>query len=280
MAYRKFDTSTWRDPWFEELGLREKLAFIYFWTNEICNQAGIYEISEKRIKFELGYGIDMVFEGLKEKIQWYSGSKTIWVKNFFRRQCQNSKFAISALNSIKEDPEKLQIFIEYNKKILEGYKIDLDKYLHTISIPYPTETETETDTEAVTDTDFRQIEKFCADFIKHIKKTKPTLSPISDSLQKNSHVVVNQLISLDGFTLDEIITTMQWAVKDDFWQDNIFSLAALRKKSGNGLTKFQNIRNSMVKSSKQQSKSKLNDKNKEAGRKFIERMNRKREQTS
>lgn len=155
MAYRKFDTGTWQDPWFEDLSTEAKLAFIYLWTNEICNPAGIYEISEKRIQFELGYGIDTVYSELDTKVYWDRYRKIVWVKNFFRWQCQNHKFALSALNSIKDDPFKLNLFINYNRNILEGYAtqtdkngnplIDLSQYhTDTVSEQYPYSTDTGT----------------------------------------------------------------------------------------------------------------------------------------
>ena len=128
MTFRKFDTCTWVDPWFEGLVPNEKLAFVYFWTNEHCNQAGIYTISSERIKFELGYSIDTVYEAIKCKVEWFPDKSTVWVKNFFKHQCQNSKFAIAALNSISKDKFKLQLFINYNKQILEGYNLDLFGY--------------------------------------------------------------------------------------------------------------------------------------------------------
>jgi len=147
MTFRKFDTTTWTDPWFEDLSPKAKLAFIYLWTNEICNPAGIYDLSEKRISFELGYGIDTIYSEISDKIYWNKDTKTIWVRNFFKRQCQNYKFAISALNSIKGDPHKLKLFIEYNQDLLLSYKgkdgkpiIDLSQYhTDTVPIPYPTE---------------------------------------------------------------------------------------------------------------------------------------------
>lgn len=128
MTFRKFDTCTWSDPWFEKLNFQEKLAFIYLWTNDYCNQAGIYTISYERIKFDLGYGIDTVSIPLKCKVEWYPDKSTVWVKNFFKHQCQNSKFAIAALNSIKKDIFKLQLFIPYNRQTLDGYGIDLFRY--------------------------------------------------------------------------------------------------------------------------------------------------------
>ena len=128
MTFRKIDTCLWKDPWFENLNPNEKLAFIYFWTNDYCNAAGIYEISEKRIEFDLGYGIDMVSIPLKKKMEWYADRSTVWVKNFFRHQCQNEKFAKGALNSIKGDSFKLKVFIDYNLILLKSYKIDTNGY--------------------------------------------------------------------------------------------------------------------------------------------------------
>jgi hypothetical protein len=147
MTYRKFDTGTWVDPWFEDLSRDAKLGFIYLWTNDSCNQAGFYEISNKRIKFELGYGIDTIYSEINTRIEWDDTNKTVWVKNFFKNQCQNSKFAFSALNCLRNKPDRLKKFIEYNRELIgsftdsKGNKIvDLSLYhIDTISIPYPTE---------------------------------------------------------------------------------------------------------------------------------------------
>jgi hypothetical protein len=128
MTFRKIDTCLWKDPWFENLRPNEKLAFIYFWTNDYCNAAGLYEISEKRIMFDLGYGIDTVSIPLKLKMEWYPETSVVWVKNFFKHQCQNGKFAIAALNSLNGNIDRLQIFIEHNLKILEGFEVDLGRY--------------------------------------------------------------------------------------------------------------------------------------------------------
>jgi len=129
MTFRKIDTCIWRKPWFELLNRDEKLAFIYLWTNDYCNQAGIYEISTKRIQFDLGYGIDTVSVALKNRVEWYPDKSIVWVKNFFKHQCQNAKFAISAINCIKGDPFKYDIFIDHNINILKKYKNDLNGHL-------------------------------------------------------------------------------------------------------------------------------------------------------
>lgn len=140
MTFRKIDTEMWQDPWFEQLEPEDKLAFIYLWTNPYCNQAGIYEISSRRVSFDIGYHIDTISIPLSEKVIWYPDRKIIWVKNFFRHQCQNGKFAIAALKSIKDDKYKLQIFINHNRKFLEDLNVNLKPYhIDTLSIPYPTD---------------------------------------------------------------------------------------------------------------------------------------------
>lgn len=122
MTFRKFDTCTWTDPWFENLSPAEKLAFIYFWTNDHCNSAGIYVISANRIENDIGHSVNMVVPPLKPKIEWFPECSVIWVRNFFKHQCQNVSFAIAAMNCVKKDIFKLRLFMEYNESILSGFE--------------------------------------------------------------------------------------------------------------------------------------------------------------
>ena len=119
MTCRVFSTKTWQDPWFESLSLKGKMLFIYLWTNNICNQAGMYKITKKRIEFEVGFKIDDAVDELKEKVFWDQENEIVWVKNFFKWQCQNRSFAQAALKSISKLPRKLQLaFVNYNREIL------------------------------------------------------------------------------------------------------------------------------------------------------------------
>lgn len=53
---------------------------------------------------------------------------------------------------------------------------------------------------------------------------------------------IEKLVRLDGFDLNtEIRPALQWAVQDDFWARQLISLAAIRKKSKNGASKFKNL---------------------------------------
>jgi hypothetical protein len=163
MAYRKFDTGTWQDPWFEDLGPKAKLAFIYLWTNDTCNQAGLYKISKRRMEFELGFSINGVMESLQDKIFWDPERQIVWVKNFVKWQCQNQSFFTAALKIVSEMPKDLQAeFVRYNQKLIENYSVDVSQYGVTTNPP-PTphgvdtnpaseqnSTETETETEQKT----------------------------------------------------------------------------------------------------------------------------------
>jgi len=124
MAFRKFDTLCWEDPWFEALSKDAKLLFIYLWTNNTCNPAGMYRITKDRIQFNCGISIEKHAEELKPKVQWNQKESVVWVKNFFRHQRQNSKFSEAAVKTISQLPCALKAaFYEYNRDLLESDQI-------------------------------------------------------------------------------------------------------------------------------------------------------------
>lgn len=88
-----------------------------------------------------------------------------------------------------------------------------------------------------------EIVEFVKTFQEYVSETHGVKAPkVTDSLLRNGQDVVDKLIRLDGFTLEQVRNSLRWAVKDDFWSKNVLSLASLRKKSrNNDLTKMQNI---------------------------------------
>lgn len=127
MSYRAFDTQTWKDPWFEALSTRAKLLFIHLFTNDAVNQAGMYQISLRRIEFEVGFCIEEVMPELYAKVTWFPDGCIIWVHNFCRRQCQNASFLKAAMKSISSMPNFLRAeFYKYNKELFERYGVDAE----------------------------------------------------------------------------------------------------------------------------------------------------------
>ena len=82
---------------------------------------------------------------------------------------------------------------------------------------------------------------FVENYINYISKTFPNLRPKAKKLLANSCKVVDQLVRIDKFELDYIRKVLLWAQKDEFWSTQIMSLAGIRRKSNNGITKFQNV---------------------------------------
>jgi hypothetical protein len=54
-------------------------------------------------------------------------------------------------------------------------------------------------------------------------------------------LTIDRLIRIDKFEFEYIKSVIRWCVKDTFWSKQVRSLASLRNKSKNGLTKFQNM---------------------------------------
>jgi len=101
----------------------------------------------------------------------------------------------------------------------------------------------------------RQLCDFVLGFVKFISKNKGNLAPKSKNLVKDSAEAVDKLIRLDGFDLEYITEVVRWAVKDDFWANNVLSLVGLRRKNKEGITKFQNIANKYESGKKKQGRS-------------------------
>jgi len=165
MTFRKIETLTWTDPWFEKLSPQAKLLFVYLWTNTSTNQAGMYEISLKRIKFESGIDFEKFYPELQEKIVWFEKESVIWVKNFFKYQCQNYKFAVAALSAISKLPDYLQrLYKNHTISILKKYGID------TISIPYPLEAGEEAVEEAVEEEETETEKDDCSEPLQEVSE--------------------------------------------------------------------------------------------------------------
>ncbi len=97
-----------------------------------------------------------------------------------------------------------------------------------------------------TDTDIYppKINDFVEEFQLYISQTHKNKAPeIKPSFLKKCKDTIDKLNRIDKFELDYIFEVINWSLKDDFWSKQIFSLAALRGKSPNGLTKFQNMTN-------------------------------------
>jgi len=89
--YRPLYTQIWSKPWFERLPSNRKLHYIYLFTNDHCNDLGLYPISRRRMTEELAMDFRTISRNLKyfereKKIVYEDPSGLLWVKNYLKYQ--------------------------------------------------------------------------------------------------------------------------------------------------------------------------------------------------
>jgi DnaD/phage-associated family protein len=82
--YRQIHTQIWRDNWFLDLEPDEKLLFIYLFSNDNSNLAGLYELHERIVALETGLDIKRINEIVSKlegdgKIFYRDG--VVWIVN-------------------------------------------------------------------------------------------------------------------------------------------------------------------------------------------------------
>ncbi|MBA7662849.1 hypothetical protein ES703_70882 [subsurface metagenome] len=126
MPERGFLTETWDDDWFQVLSRDQRYLFIYLWTNNHCNQAGLYQLTLATIAFETKLNkaeLPSLLKSLSPKVEWYPEQNLIWVKNFLRHQTKSPKFIIAAIRSLDNHriPDDIRSPFElYNEELLRG----------------------------------------------------------------------------------------------------------------------------------------------------------------
>jgi len=130
MTERGFDTSYWTDPFVRKLNAHGKLLYSYLWTNDHCNQAGVYEIDIETIAFETRLSEEELPELLlllEPKVKWFQDKDIVWVKNFLCHQAKSPKFLIAAAKCLKK----------LNSNGISSEVVGFNLERHSISIPYP-----------------------------------------------------------------------------------------------------------------------------------------------
>jgi len=132
MTERRVDTELWSHPDFQALSVGAKLLYLYTWSNNHCNAAGLYRISLETIAFETGLplaGIPNYLQELKVlDVEWQNGQKTIWVKKFLKHQSQSPLFLKAVANALEQISDKtlLKGYLEYNNTLSIPYRYPID----------------------------------------------------------------------------------------------------------------------------------------------------------
>jgi len=128
---RGFATEAWtQDGWFQELSRDQRYLFIYLWSNNHVNQAGLYTITLATMSFEAAFTNDELrglIPSLSPKVEWYPEANLIWVRNFLKRQSKSSRFTMAAVQCIDKNsiPDDLKDeFYSYNESLFQNANIE------------------------------------------------------------------------------------------------------------------------------------------------------------
>jgi len=104
------------------------------------------------------------------------------------------------------------------------------------------EKEKKKETNIVQTKNYTELYKIAKDFLDYQKNQfGKAVNNSPDNIQK-SIPILSELIRLDGFSIPEIVGTLNFASNDDFWAVNVQSILQLRhKKKGEDQTKFQKL---------------------------------------
>lgn len=199
MPERGFATGYWTNPFVQVTPKDGKLLYLYLWTNDHCNPAGLYEITPATISFETGIplgDIPKLFEALKPKVVWYPDSNLVWVKNFIKRQSKSPKFLAAAAKSL--------ISINHNGAIEELLGYNLERY--SVSIPYQyyidrvsiLTRESASVSESVS---VKKIGVVKGEEKKNGEEIRPSESETEESLSEGDRGVISAWRSVKGFSM-------------------------------------------------------------------------------
>ena len=138
---RAIDTSIWGDPWFTELSAEAKMVFMYLLTNERSTAAGIFDLSPRRMAFDIGIDQSTAESALAEcsaRVRWWPDHSIVWVVNFFRHQAVNDNFLKSAQRTYADLPAEIR-----NEVVMTYPEFDTNPS-GTRLVPVPTGKQTHT----------------------------------------------------------------------------------------------------------------------------------------
>jgi len=136
--YRQIHTQIWRDNWFLDLEPDEKLLFIYLFSNDNSNLAGIYELHERIISLETGLEPKRIIEIVNKleadgKVYYRDG--VVWIVNM-------QKYHSNAGEKVRKNIDTVVMGLpdcEVKQKYCIANEIEIDN-IPCIPYAYPMDT--------------------------------------------------------------------------------------------------------------------------------------------
>lgn len=113
MKYRQLKTNFWEDTYILDLTVKEKIFFIYLFTNTKVNMCGIYELPDKTIRYTLDLTLDEINE-IKAKFEndnkYYFHKGWVFIANFTSHNIYSSAkpVIVSFMNDFNTIPGEIR----------------------------------------------------------------------------------------------------------------------------------------------------------------------------
>jgi len=138
MNYRQIDTDFWNDEYIYYLNEREKLVFMFYFTNERVNMSGIYEMPDRLASYTLNLNKSEL-EEIKKKLE--SDRKYFFFKSwvFIPNNQKHSKYSTSKyvvkafLNDFNKIPFDARNYFINTLKLKFTPPFDLKKITYSFS---------------------------------------------------------------------------------------------------------------------------------------------------
>jgi len=249
---RPVNSDFWIDEFIESLTVKERYLFLYLLTNPDCHISGIYKTTVKRMATDT----DLTKKEVEKALSRFSAKDKVYFKegyivivNFLKYQKPNTLMIKGIEKALKALPNPLKGFIgskeskiflniQRTSKAFESLLKAFERINKNIDID-KNENNNEDEDE---DAEVSEIPDFYLRLADRFYQKKKTQTNVKIGYHQEKWAkVLHQLEYIDKYTQDIITKVLEFALNDDFWITNLISLAGIRKKSKNELSKFANI---------------------------------------
>ena len=257
--YRKISPKIWNDAKFRGLSDNAKLVFFMMLTHPQTSAIGTLRAYIQGLAPEIGWTEKAFREAFAEvlkkgMVKASEKEGLIWLPNFMKYNMPESPNVLKSwAPSLDDCPEctlKDEIFLTV-KAFAEGLsKAFGQAFAKAFAAPSPNQEQEEEQEQEQEEEDAGEpaappdvdpeLLDFARKFQNEVAITHGNTAPkITDALIVDGALELERAVRIDGLEISEVKLALMWAVHDDFWGQNLKSMARMRTKTKAGVTKIQ-----------------------------------------
>lgn len=259
--YRKISPKIWNDAKFRGLSDNAKLVFFMLLTHPQTSAIGTLRAYIQGLAPEIGWTEKAFREAFAEvlkkgMVKASENDGLIWLPNFMKYNMPESPNVLKSwAPSLDDCPEctlKDEIFLTV-KAFAEGLsKAFGQAFAQAFAAPSPNQEQEQEQKQEQEEEDAGdpapppsvspELLDFARTFQSEVVTTHGDTAPkITDRLIEDGALELERAIRLDGLDLAECQKALMWGVHDEFWGQNLKSMARMRTKTRAGVTKLQSV---------------------------------------